>query len=140
MLYKISLKIQSKMSVVSVVRKIKSTLSDLIKTKLPNDLKRMIYEDHFKEEIITEEYHRRIVKVLYCKLSIRLVTNHILARLIKKIFENPILKKKVLEDNNICRYFSFVVHNYENNITHYDFYRDDKYKDLAAFWLVNLHH
>jgi len=131
------------MSVVSIARSLRSTLLELIRTKLPDDLKRMIYEDHFKEEMIAEKYYSRIVKVFRCRKSTGMVTNIIMARLLKIILENEFLTKKFLENE----YFLFekVVYNYKNNIVYYDCYREsknpmDKYMDLVSVWFMYVYH
>lgn len=131
------------MSVVSIARNLRSTLLELIKNKLPDDLKRMIYEDHFKEEMIAEKYYSRIVKVFRCRKSTHMIKNIIMARLLKVILENEFLTKKFLENN----YFRFekVVYNYKNNIVYYDCYREsknpmDKYMDLVSVWFMYVYH
>jgi hypothetical protein len=114
-------------------------------TILPDDLKRKIYDDYFKEELIAEKLCNDVLIELNTKNSYCLCKVD-LEPLIKKVLENKIAIKNLCEISDVFKdlYTKIIINKSKNFINLYNDSDINKAtygaSDLALSWLYMLYH
>lgn len=115
---------------VFTVRKLKSRFSEFM-DRLPDDIKQMIYYDHF--DIIIK--YERVMKIFIRTRDLTCKSSRILARYVEKILKDEKLKNYLL-----CHSTSFKNHyNYDNNFENYDSL-SNIYERFALGWMWQEYH
>lgn len=103
--------------------------------KLPDDLKTLIYREHFEKEIEADKYYGRILRLFNCSNTERMILNRRLAQFVEISLKNSFLTKRLIENPNTS-HFAKIKSIYDNNVKNNIEMKEHNYFVFTYIWFI----